>query len=85
VTVKYIEAVVVDLLQPGEVERGITVVTAKGTAKPGQRPAGAVAKKVSVVSVIEAIDREDELVTLRGPEGRIKTVKINNPVILNRP
>jgi hypothetical protein len=84
VTVKYIEAVFVDLFQPGKVEPGTGVATVKGTAERGQRPAGVAAKKVSVVAVIEAIDKQDELVTLRGPEGIVKTVKVSNPAILDR-
>jgi hypothetical protein len=84
VTVKYIESVVVDLLQPGAVEPGVTVAVAEGRAKPGQMPAGGVAKQVDVVAVIEGIDKQDEFVRLRGPEGRTKTVKVNNPAILDR-
>jgi undecaprenyl pyrophosphate phosphatase UppP len=84
VTVSYIEAVVVDLFQPGEVEPGIRAATVTGTAKPGQRPAGVAAEKLSVVAVIEAINTREELVTLRGPEGMVKTVKVNNPAILDR-
>lgn len=84
VTVQYIEAVFVDLFQPGEVEPGIRVGTVTETAKPGQRPAGVTAEKVSVVAVIEAINVREELVTLRGSEGMVKTVKVNNPAILDR-
>lgn len=82
VTAKYIEAVFVDLFQPGEVAPGIGFAAATATAGPGQRPAGAAAKKVAVVAVIEAIDKEDELVTVRGPQGASKTVKVSNRAIL---
>jgi hypothetical protein len=83
VTVRYIEAVVIDLFQPGEVEPGIGVATLKGAAEPGQRPGGVAAKKVSVTAVIEAIDTQRELVTLRGPDGIGKTVMVNNTAILD--
>lgn len=84
VTVKYIEAVVVDLFQPGEVDPGIGVATVTGTAEPGQRPGGVAAKKVSVTAVIEVIDTQRQLVTLRGPDGIVKTVMVNNTAILDR-
>jgi hypothetical protein len=43
-----------------------------------------VAKKVSVIAVVEAVDKEDKLVTLRGPKGNTKTVEVSNPEILDK-
>jgi hypothetical protein len=84
VTVKYVEAVFVQLLRHGKAEPGIDVAAAAARAEPGQRPAGAVAKKVSVIAVVEAVDKEDKLVTLRGPKGNTKTVEVGNPEILDK-
>ena len=82
--VSYIEAVVVDLFQPGEVDPGIGFVEAIGTAPPHQRPGRGVAEGVSVVAVVEGIDRENELVALQGPKGVDKVLKVRNPAILDR-
>jgi hypothetical protein len=84
VTVKYVEAVFVQLLRHGKAEPGIDVAAAPARAEPGQRPAGAVAKKVSVIAVVEAVDKEDKLVTLRGPKGNTKMVEVGNPEILDK-
>lgn len=84
VTVKYIEAVFVDLFRPGEVEPGVSVTVGAGTAPPGQRPAAAKGIVKSVTAVIEGIDRTNDLVSLRIPEGIYKVVKVSNPEILSR-
>jgi len=83
-TISYIEAVFVDLFQPGEVDPGIGFVEAIGTAPPHQRPGRGVAEGVSVVAVVEGIDRENELVALQGPKGVDKVLKVRNPAILDR-
>lgn len=83
-TFSYIEAVFVDLFQPGEVDPGIGFAEAIGTAPPHQRPARGVAEGVSVVAVVEGIDRENELVALEGPKGVDKVLKVRNPAILDR-
>jgi hypothetical protein len=82
--VSYIQAVVVDLFQPGEVDPGIGFADVVGTAPPHQQPARAVAEGVSVVAVVEGIDRENELVALEGPKGVDKVLKVRNPAILDR-
>jgi len=84
VTVEYIEAVSVDLFRPGEVEPGVGVTVAAAKAAPGTRPAGAKGIETSVTAVIEAIDRGNELVALRMPDGVRKIVKVSNPAILER-
>jgi hypothetical protein len=37
-----------------------------------------------VVATIEAINKEKETVTLKGPEGKMKTVKVRNPANLEK-
>lgn len=84
VTVEYIEAVFVDLFRAGEVEPGVNVTVAAATAPLGARPAAAKGIEKSVTAVIEAIDKENELVALRIPEGIYKIVKVRNPAILEK-
>lgn len=84
VTVEYIEAVFVDLFRAGDVDPGVSLAAAAGTAAPGERPGEVVAKAVSAVAVIESIDRANELVTLRGPKGGRKVVKVRNPLNLEK-
>ena len=84
VTVEYIEAVLVDLFRAGEVEPGVNLTVAAATAPPGARPAAAKGIEKSVTAVIEAIDKENELVALRIPERIYKIVKVRNPAILEK-
>jgi len=83
-TVRYIEAVFVDLFRAGDVDPGIGFAAAVGASPPHARPARAVAEEVSLVTRIEAIDYENELLTLRGRDGTTKTVKVRNPENLDK-
>lgn len=84
VAVEYLEAVFVDLFRAGEVEPGARVTVAVGNAPAGARPAATAGIEKSVTAVIEGIDNENELVSLRMPEGAYKIVKVNNPANLDR-
>ena len=83
-TIEYIEAVSVQVFAPGEVKPGAVAVVAAGRAKLGQKPAGVAVKEVVVVTTIEAIDKENQLVTLKGASGESKTVKARNPENLEK-
>ena len=84
VTVDYVEAVSVDLFRAGEVEPGVEVTAAVARAVPGTRPAAAKGVETSVTAVIEEIDKENDLVALRMPDGIYKIVKVSNPANLDR-
>ena len=84
VTVDYIEAVSVDLFRAGEVEPGVEITTADARAVPGTRPAAARGIQKSVTVIIEEIDKENDLVALRMPEGISRIVKVSNPANLDR-
>jgi hypothetical protein len=84
VEVAYYESVNIELLGPEQAERGAAAMSALETAEPGQKPAGAMATEVSVVATIDAINKEAETVTLTGPEGNTKTVKVRNPANLEK-
>ena len=83
-TVDYLEAVEIKVLGPEEAEVGAEGVAAAGRAELGEKPAGAAVSETTVVFVIEAIDKEMETVTLKGPAGNSKTVKVRNPDNLNK-
>ena len=84
VTVEFLEAVTIEVLSPGQAEPGAGVMTAAGTAAPGERPAGLAAMGMIIVAEIESIDKENEMVTLKVPEGGSKTVKVRNPANLDK-
>jgi Cu/Ag efflux protein CusF len=84
VTVEYIEAVSVSLFRAGEAEPGVDVVVTEANAPPGARPAAATGIEKSITAVIEGIDRDNQLVALRMPDGIQKIVKVSNPATLDR-
>lgn len=84
VIIEYIEAVSIQVFAPGEVEPGAAAVAAAESAKPGEKPAGVAMEAVTVVATIEAINKEEQAVTLKTAEGETKTVKARNPDNLDK-
>lgn len=84
VTVEYLETVAIKVFAEGEIEAGAAATAAVASAEAGQKPAGVVMEEVVVVTTIEAIDKEQDLVTLKSAEGKSKTVKVRNPENLEK-
>ena len=78
-TIEYMEGVMIQVFGSGEVELGTEEVTAVARAEPGEKPAGVAITETTVIVVIEAIDKENEKVTLKNAEGKSRTVKVRNP------
>jgi len=55
-------------------------VTAVGVAPRGKKPAGMVVDTTELVAKIEKIDYDKRLVTLKGPEGNVRTIKVDQRV-----
>ena len=83
-TVDYMEAVEIQVLGPDEAEVGASSVAGGARAELGEKPGGAIISETTVVVVIEAIDKEMETVTVKGPSGNSKTVKVENPDNLDK-
>ena len=84
VDVEYLEMVAMEVLPTRDVEMAAMTTAAKKVAPPGEKPAEAMMQETTVITVIEAIDKENQLVTLKGPEGNTKTVRARNPANLDR-
>jgi hypothetical protein len=82
--VEYIEAVDIQVLEPGEAELGVSGSTAAGRAEPGEKPGGAAISQTVLVVEIEAIDKENETVTLKDKQDNVKMVKVHNPANLDK-
>jgi Cu/Ag efflux protein CusF len=78
VKVRYYESLAYQVTKPGQAG-GNEATAASATAKPGEKPAGIAASQVTVTATIEAIDLKKKRVTLKGQEGRIMDVKVQNP------
>ena len=83
VTIKFYESIAVEVIKPGTFA-GAGEKTAIVKAKPGEMPGGMVAKQVSVTATITAIDKQKSTITLKGPEGKLNTVKVQDPANLEK-
>jgi hypothetical protein len=58
--------------QPGAMEGAMVGLTPKG-----QMPGGLVANTVEITANVEAIDYQNRTITLQGPQGNVKTFKVD--------
>jgi len=82
--VEYMEAIDIQVLEPGQAELGVAEAAAAARAEPGQKPGGAAISETILIVEIEAINKENETVTLKNAEGNSKTVKVRNPANLDK-
>jgi len=64
-----------------EVKTGGTTssTTVGATAKPGENPAGIIARETKVTVTITAIDENAPTITFKGPAGNTRTIKVKHP------
>lgn len=79
VVATYIEAVAVQVRKAGSGAPGVSVKEQRTTSRPGETPAGAAAREITVTATIDAIDKKAQTVTIKGPEGNAETIKVRNP------
>ncbi len=79
VKVKYYESVAVQVMKPGEAPGGTQAAVTGERAKPGEKPGGVIAGQVTVTATVVAIDAKKQHVALKGPEGNIVDVKVQDP------
>jgi hypothetical protein len=82
VVATYREAVAYEVFKPGHAQPGGAEAVVAGRAKPGQMPAAGMAEVSTVTATIEAIDKANSKVTLKGPEGHEVTVEVKDPTKL---
>jgi Cu/Ag efflux protein CusF len=75
----YTEALVIQLRKAGTTTPGVSTQETHVTSKPGETPAGAIGRQVSLTATITAVDRKAHTVTLKGPDGRTETFKVKDP------
>ena len=77
VVLNYAEALVYEVKQGGA-GTGASTAVAAGAAKPGEKPAGVVAREKTVTVTITAIDLKTPAVTFKGPAGNKRTIKVKD-------
>ena len=75
----YTESIAIEVKRVDGGTPDLSVAATGGSAAPGERPAGNVARTVTVSAVIVAIDRTTNRVTLRGPSGNERVVQARDP------
>ena len=78
VDVQYVEALTLELKKGGGQQVARTEQAAAKAAKPGEQPAGAIGRQVTIVADVVAVDAAKQRVTLRGPQ-RTVSVTVSDP------
>jgi hypothetical protein len=52
-------------------------------SKAGEKPAEKITNTTTVIADIVAVDRDKKLVSVKGPSGKVTTVFVKNPILLN--
>jgi Cu/Ag efflux protein CusF len=72
VTVQYAEALTLELKKGGRQVVARTEQAGAAAAKPGEKPAGAVGRQMTVVADVVNVDTAKKLVTLKGPKQTVE-------------
>jgi hypothetical protein len=78
-TLRYLESIAVFVRKPGDPPSATESQTVEVAAK-GQKPSGMVVETKEVTATVEAIDYAKRMVTLKGPEGKTRTIKVGPDV-----
>ena len=70
----YIEAIAIEVKKAGSAARGAAVEERRVGSKPGENPAGAMARQVSVTATITAVNKQ----AIKGPQGNVETIKVKD-------
>jgi hypothetical protein len=86
INAEYKVAAVAELREPTAEEKtepvaGVTTVE-RGTAEAP--PAAGIARAVRVVTTIDALDRANQSITVKGPEGNTVTAHVEDPAVFDR-
>ena len=84
---RYTISVTSELRAPTEAEKADPLVVVEGGARAptDAAPAAGAGRMIRVVATIEALDREKNTVTLKGPNGNSMTIEVADPSVLEKP
>lgn len=78
-TVRYLDSIAL-FVRKGGAPPAATELTAVEVAAKGQKPAGMIVNTVEVTGTVEAVDVAKRTVTLKGPAGKTRTLKVDPSV-----
>jgi len=79
----YYESVLVEVKKAGSAAPGASMQEGRVSSKPGETPAGAVARQITITATIAGINKQAHTVDLKGPKGKTQTVKVKDPHALD--
>lgn len=74
----YIEAIAIEVKKSDAGAPGAKVEERRVGSKPGENPAGAMARQLTVTATVTAVNKQAPSVTIKGPAGRVETVKVQD-------
>lgn len=84
VVVTYFQSTAFEVLKKGDPRPVASAAEGLGRAEEGEKPGGIAARVVTVVADVVRIDRDASTATLRGPEGNLTTVFVQNPAAFEK-
>ena len=78
VVVRFLQALSLSLKKTTS-GKGPSETSAAASAKPGERPAASVARQVTVIADVTAVNPKTKTISLRGPKGNVVTLDVQNP------
>jgi hypothetical protein len=84
VVATYYQAVAFDVLKRGAKGDPATSVEVVMGADEGQMPGGAALQTVTFVADVQKLDEANSTATLKGPQGNVRTVAIQNPAVFRK-
>lgn len=79
VTAHYQAAVAVQVMPADSAKRGVEYQGGQATAAPGNEPGVKEGQAVTVTSKLTAVDLKNHTVTLKGPDGKERTIEVKDP------
>ena len=77
VVAQYLRSLTLELKKGGVRERSEREAAVR--AAPGEKPAGAMGRQVTIVADVIEVDPAKKIITLKGPKGRVVDLEVQNP------
>jgi hypothetical protein len=81
---KFYEITTVQNLPPGQPPPSPTLIEGIVSAGPGETPGAAFGGQLQFTVTIDAIDKKDKTISIKGPDGVVETVDVANPEALDQ-
>jgi len=79
VVARYVQALTLELKKTKAGVRQSRESEAAVRAQPGERPAGAAGRQVTIMADVVGVNRKAKTISLKGPKGNVVTLDVHNP------